>query len=361
MRFQVFILTLVSRVAFAQSDSSKVAYDVSVSYLYSSIWTGHTSLKPFTLDHPQGVQLDFGIQKNSQKSWDYCHCYSRNGVSFSYVDFGNPSQLGHTFTLSAFTEPILFSSQRLTLSLRGSAGAALVNKLYDSISNKENIFFSTKLSYLLAVGVNASYLLGQKFKLHMGAQVNHISNAGKRDPNEGMNFPGIVIGMNYILNPKKFDRRPKEKFEDKSWGVLTHFFGAQRTAQASLTWPEEVRWVGGVNVGLLKRLSRLNGIGVGGEIYYDGINSVFQQQSGRQIQTTVGGVGVQHHLFFGKLLFGQQFSWFVTSNTNYRSSLYQRYFLEYEVIKNWYAGVSLKAHANHSDFLAISVGRFIKL
>lgn len=360
MRFSVFILILASQIVFAQRDSSKIVYDVSASYLYSSILTGRTSLMPFLQNHPQLLQVDFGILKDSQKSWNYCNCYSRNGVSFSYIDFGNPSQLGRAFTLSAFAEPILFSSGRFALSLRASAGFAFLNKGYDSVSNKENIFFSTKLSYLLVAGLNASYQLGQRFNLRATAQLGHISNGGRRDPNEGMNFLGAGLGLSYQLNPQKLGQKPKEKFEGKSWALLVHAFGTQRTAQANLNWPEEKRWVAGVNIGLIKRLSRLNGLGGGGEIYYDGINSVFQQQSGRTIQTTVGGVSIQHYLFFGKLLFGQQFAWYVTPNTGYRQNIYQRYFLEYEVIKNWYTGVSLKAHADHSDYIAVSVGRTIK-
>jgi hypothetical protein len=142
---------------------------------------------------------------------------------------------------------------------------------------------------------------------------------------------------------------------------LIHAFGAQRTAQGTSNWPEEVRWVTGLNVGLIRRISKLNGIGGGGEIYYDGINSVFQSQSGRTIQPTVAGVSIQHDLFFGKILFGQQFAWYVTQHTGYQKNIYQRYFLEYEVKKTWYAGVTLKAHGDHSDYLAISIGKGLKL
>jgi hypothetical protein len=176
-----------------------------------------------------------------------------------------------------------------------------------------------------------------------------------------MNFPGVGLGLSYQVNPQKLEARSKERFEEKSWSVMVHAFGAQRSAQANVNWPEQVRWVSGITIGVIKRVSRINGIGGGGEIYYDGINSVFQQQSGRTIQTTVGGAGIQHYLFFGKLLFGQQFAWYLTANTGYRQNSYQRYFLEYEVIKNWYIGVSLKAHTDHSDYMAVSVGRRIKL
>jgi len=142
---------------------------------------------------------------------------------------------------------------------------------------------------------------------------------------------------------------------------MIHAFGGQRIAQATSIFPEEKRVVSGINLGLIKRIGRLNAFGVGGEIYYDGINSITQQRSGHILTTTVGGISIQHYLFFGKLLFGQQFAWYVTPNTGFQNNRYQRYFLDYEVKQNWYAGVSLKAHGDQSDYLAISIGHHFKL
>lgn len=362
MRVSVFILLFIlSFAASGQHDSSKIVYDVSARFLHSFIWTERGSLQQFTKDHPWSLQIDFGILKNSQQTWNYCNCYTRNGLSVGYINFDNPSKLGQAFTFSAFTEPVLILRNRFSLSARGNAGFAFLNNVYDSVSNKESIFFSTKLSYYLALGLNASYQLNKDFKLTVSGQFNHISNGGRRDPNEGLNFPSVNLGLSYSINPQKLERRPIEKFTDKSWSIIVHTFGGQRIAQATSIRPEAKRLVSGINIGLIKRIGRLNALGAGGEIYYDGINSVTQQRTGHILQTTVGGVSIQHYLFLGKLLFGQQFAWYVTSNTGYEKNTYQRYFLEYEVVKYWYAGVSLKAHADQSDYLAISVGHHIKL
>ena len=358
--FSILFITL-SFVGNSQHDSSGIIYDVSAKFLHSSIWTGRGSLQQFTKDHPWALQIDLGILNNSQRAWNYCNCYSRNGVSVGYINFANPTRLGNAFTVSVFTEPILILRNRFSLSLRGNVGFAFLNKVYDSLSNKENIFFSAKLSYYLAMGLNASYKIGKDFNLSVSGQFNHISNGGKRDPNEGMNFPSVNIGVSYLFNSQKLERRPNEKFAGKTFDVIAHIFGAQRTVPATTVWPEEKRLVTGINLGLIKRIGRLNAFGVGGEIYYDGINEVNQQRSGQIQQTTVGGVSIQHYLFFGKLLFGQHFAWYVTPNTGYQKNIYQRYFLEYELEKNWYAGVSLKSHGDHSDYLAFSTAYHFKL
>ncbi|GHN02806.1 hypothetical protein WSM22_42950 [Cytophagales bacterium WSM2-2] len=356
------VVSIDSQGQLPNRDSSRV-YDLSTSFLYSSILTGKGSLQQFTSDHPWSAQLDFGLTKNTPQSWNYCNCYSRNGVSLAYFNLANPPKLGTAVTLSVFAEPILILQKSFTLSLRGSAGFVLMNKVYDSITNPDNIFVSSRLSYLLNLGIKAQYSINRHFKAAATFQLNHISNGGKRDPNEGMNFVGAGFSLNYVLNPSEFQKRPIQKFDDNSWMLMLHVFGGNRIAMANSyhLWNEESRPVGGLNAGVIKQIGRMNGVGVGGEIYYDGINEVNQQRSGHPIQSTVAGVSLQHYLFFGKLLFGQQLALYVTPDTGQKQSIYQRYFLEYEIKKGWFAGVTLKGHGNHSDYLAISAAHRFKL
>lgn len=344
-----------------QRDSTNVIYTISTKAGYTSIWTERGSLQQFTQDHPWSFHADLGVIKNSQRAWNYCNCYSENGISLGYINFSNPEQLGKAITLAAFTEPFLILRKRFRLSLRGSAGFAFLNKVYDSAANRDAFFFSTKLSFVLGLGANFSWRINQNWQLTTGAQFNHISNAGRKDPNEGMNFPGVIVGINYTLNPQQLEKRPKERFVDKSLILVAHGFGNVRTAWADGSWPEEKRLVMGANIGLIKRLGRIEGIGFGGEYYYDGVNEVYQLRSGQTIQNSVAGLSIQNYLFFGKLLFGQQLAWYVTPNTGFQKNIYQRYFLEYEVRRNWYAGITLKAHGDHSDYIALSTGYFFSV
>lgn len=355
-----FLLFVVIQ-GYGQSDTAKAIYSMAAQAGYYSIWTGRESLQQFTRDHPWSMQVDMGILKNTQHVWNYCNCYSENGVALSYINFANPNKLGKALAASVFAAPYLVLRRRVALSLRGSAGVAFLNKVYDSVANKDNIFFSTKMSFILGLGLTFSWRFDDHWKLLASAQFNHISNAGRKDPNEGMNFPGVNVGVQYGINPRQLQRRNREPFVNKWLSVVVHGFGSIRTAWADANWPEEKRWVFGGNVGLVKRLGRVIGLGAGGEYYYDGINEIYQQRSGQKIQTSVGGVSIQNYLFFGRLLFGQQFALYVTPDTGFQRNIYQRYFLEYEVKRSWYAGVTLKAHGDHSDYLAISAGRFFKL
>ncbi|MBS1680408.1 MAG: acyloxyacyl hydrolase [Bacteroidetes bacterium] len=360
MNYLIGLLLILFSIKLPAQNKDSVIYSFGAKWQYASIWTNRTILQPFTQSHPQSFQFDLGVLKNTNQAWNNCGCYSQNGLSVSYTDFNN-SKLGHAFTIAAFTQPLLYNSNRFQLSIRGSAGLAFVNKLYDSISNKDNIFFSASSSFYLGLGLNFSFRISNHLQAISSLQFNHISNGGKRDPNEGMNFPAVNVVVNYVVNPTMLNKRPNQKFTDKSWSLALHTFGTQRSVPATWVWPAATRWVLGVNVGLIKRLGRMNGVGVGGEFYNDGIKEVLQQRSNQRIQTQTGAVSIQHYLFFGKLLFGQQAAWFVTPKTGYQKKFYQRYFLEYAIKKNWYLGVSLKAHGDHSDFLALSTGYLFKI
>jgi hypothetical protein len=153
--FSFLFLSVIK--TYSQSDSANTIYSLSAKFQYTSIIVEHTSLERFTKNHPWSAQLDFGALKNTQKAWNFCNCYSRNGLSLGYINFDNPERLGRAFTVSTFIEPYLFFNKRFQLSLRGSGGLAFLNKVYESISNRQSIFFSTNMSFLLAAGVNVSY------------------------------------------------------------------------------------------------------------------------------------------------------------------------------------------------------------
>ncbi len=355
------LAVLISPLFCFPQKKDSVIHSVSVSNQYTSILAERAPASYFSNDHPWILQADIGWLKINQKAWNYCHCYTQNGVSLSYINFDNPSKLGRAFTVTGFIEPYLFHSKTIKLSLVGKAGIAFLDKLYDSLTNRENVFFSTNLSFALGVGANASFRLSDRIYIKTGFQLNHISNGGRKDPNDGMNFAGFQAVLEYRLQTLSLPQQKKERFTDKKFGLMVHLFGNQRTAWATPTFAEERKLVLGLNAGLIKRIGRLNGIGVGGEFYYDGINSVYSQRYNTDTATEIAAVNVQHYLFFGKLLFGQQLGWYVTNNTGYQKNLFQRYILEYEFKKNWYAGFSLKSHGDISDYFAFSAGYFFRL
>jgi hypothetical protein len=301
----------------------------------------------------KGLQLDLSVLKNTQRTWDYCNCYSKSGVSLSYVDFGNPVNLGHAINFAAYVEPYLSFSHRLQFSFRGGAGFAYLNRTFNAVTNPDNTFYSRKVSFLLLLNLNVYYALTPSLRASLTAQFSHISNGGARDPNWGINFPAIGVGLEYMLRPEVLKPRMRKPFTDRSIKVITTVFGGRRLLQANDPWPDQHRLIAGINTGVVKPLGRISAIGLGAELYYDGTSHLREVRYQQKYSDMIGAISLQHYFFFGKIVFGQQMAYQVTRlNPDVYKHFYQRFLLGYQLRRHWYGGITLKSHGDVSENLS---------
>lgn len=370
MKFFVFLAAICGFVIMAQAASSQSmvpldsgnSYFLAAKYQRGYIVKNSRRVAPLINNDVQMVQLDFGILKNTQKAWDYCHCYTKTGVSLSYVDFANPVNLGHAVSLIVFTEPYLSFSSRLKFSIRGGAGFSYLNRVYNEETNPLNIFYSQHLSFLLMLNANFYYAITPQLSISLTGQYNHISNGGVKAPNWGINFPMVGLGVEIKTDDRRLTSRFKKPFTDRSARLFMHAFGGLHTVNEDVHYPEEKLFVSGLNVGVVKPVSLVNGFGVGGELYYDEASKAFEARTGNSYTPWITSLSIQHYIFFGKLIFSQQLAVYTSHlNPNVTSNFYQRYILEYQIRGPWYAGLTLKSHGDVSDYLAFSLSRVVRL
>lgn len=333
-------------------DSGKLFF-VGASIHQANIITDSRKLQSFTGTHPQLMQLEFGIINNTQRSWKECMCYSKAGLSFTYINFNNNHKLGKGFTPALFMEPYLLYKSKFQLSLRGQAGVSYLTKVYDKQTNPDNLFYSKPISFFLSLGLHANLQISSSISSTLGVQFIHISNGGTQNPNYGINFPSLSIGINYQLNNQLLIPRTPVKLTSRPLKLVVTSFTGQHLEV------NEKKLVTGISIGVLKQVSRINGIGLGGEIVYDPIYNVVEEKRGEPYNIIIGAISVQHYFYFKKLLFGQHLLYELASPQSDYRKVFQRYVLGYAVSKNWYAGVSLKAHLGISDYLSISISKVI--
>jgi hypothetical protein len=323
--------------------------------LHKGIIVTQPRLKPFAKSKPAMVQLDFSFINNTQQSWSQCNCYSKTGLSVSYVDFKNKQVLGEAFNLAVYTEPYLYYSPRFRFSLRGGTGFSYLTNVHDVETNPENLFFSSPVSFLLELGLAANFKISPAFDVSVRTQFSHISNGGTRYPNWGINFPTVAVGVDYQINQQKLISRERIKLDKYPFKLILCTAGGRHLEDGTK------KIVGQINGGLIKQVSRVNGAGVGAELVYDAINKVLEERKGVSYRTIVASLSLQHYFFYGKLLFGQQLAYYVVSPNSNANQLYQVYTLEYEITRQWYGGVLLRAHGGISDYLALSITKVITL
>lgn len=305
-------------------------------------------LIPISQTNPFGTQFSYQWMKTDFDTWSVCNCFHYIGIQLSHHQFGNPQVLGSATSLSTTLEPILLRGNRFVLSLGTGIGLSYLSKVYDEQSNPENIFFSSPLSFLLSVSPKLEYQLSDNWAIQASIHYHHISNAGQSQPNKGMNYPMIGLGMNHYLNRQPFPIYEKSL---KNRDLQTYMESGFNTRFNSELGRRVVNLA--IMVGVKKPVSNINGIGAGMEVMksfgaFEGVDAW---------QALRPSPFLSHHFLFGRVDFSQQLAVYLSKPNEYiNSPIYQRYTLRYLLGSNLYMGFSLKAHAQVAEQLDFRLG-----
>lgn len=354
------ILFLTSLVGFSQEQARRPVFLGIKAHPTGFIIPHRDTLKDIASSTPRGLQLEVSRFNYSEKSWQSCNCYARTGFSFLFFDYGNNAQLGQSYNLSFFIEPYLNVNNKLTFSYRAAMALTYLNRVYDAVDNSENLFYSSPISYMLLVSLNANYEVHKNWRLNTSLNYNHISNGGMKQPNLGMNFPTLSVGVDYVLNPmeKSLPKYEKKETHSKRGLIYARFSGSIKTIESNDTVLGTVQKpVIGLEAGYLKPISKLNGLSAGIEIMSDGSWRELNSRWGADFDHRTFNVMIGHHFLLGKFNFGQQLGIYAYKNyPNTSSPFYQRYSLFYQMGKYLNLGFSLKAHVEVAEIMDVRIG-----
>lgn len=316
-------------------------------------------LKPLTQTNPLGVELSYSRMGLSRAVWERCNCFARVGGYVNYVSFNNPAVLGRTFGGGAFFEPVVFYRPKLYATVRTTVGLTYLTRVYDPVDNPQNIFFSMPFSAWLGVSFNLHHRLTSTFDLIATASYNHISNGGTRQPNKGMNFPTLALGVAY--NPTLLqlpDTRPWRGGRlAQRWTGRMVAFGSVRVLEAGDGYPEVTRLMGGLIATGGYRLNRFHALTGGLEYVGDG----YVRE--RMRRDTVGGNHRQVALLAGYELWPGRYTFAIHLGYNllrpdreYAEGFFQRYQLLYRFPNRLIVGVGLKADRHIAKGFDVRVG-----
>ncbi|MEM8894049.1 MAG: acyloxyacyl hydrolase [Bacteroidota bacterium] len=326
---------------------------------YGWIIPHSTELQDISSTAPIGIQLDWSSIKTSDKAWESCNCYGQVGVAFNYFNYQNPNQLGSSYNLTYFAEPYLSYRNRLFFSLRAAAGITYLNQVHDPIDNPENTFYSAPISFLLVLGLNLNYRLLDQVTLTGGLHYNHISNGGMKQPNKGMNFPTMTLGIKY--HPEAIQLEVREKRNDqkgKLSGYLRFFTSFPEVDTDTTTNTDNSREILlGLGGGALYHFTHTNAVNIGVELIRDGSFAKSAEITGDPYDAYLVGLLVGHNFVFGRLTFNQQLGWYAYRNyPPLDRNFYQRYEILYRIGEKWQLGTSLIAHGHVAENLDFRLG-----
>ncbi|WP_234364050.1 acyloxyacyl hydrolase [Lunatibacter salilacus] len=316
---------------------------------YGFIIPHASDLVAVSQSNPTGVNLSYDHIRLDKSNWDICNCFHYLGVNLSHYSFNNSEVLGSATSLSGSFEPILWKSNRLQLGLRSGFGVSYLSKVFDEETNPSNSFFSSPISFLLLVSPRFQWHLREELAVALAIHYNHISNGGQKQPNRGMNFPTLGLGINY--SPKQYNF-PKHTAE-KTYNMRRYYLEAFGTLRSDS--PRDGRQpLIGFTIGAFQKINAIQGLGAGFESQWDNSLKVLPDVPNGFIHAPF----IAHHFLFGKVDFSQRMGVYVKKPKIYEPDrlFYQRYVLSYLLKNSIKLGVALKAHGHVAENIEVRLG-----
>jgi hypothetical protein len=351
MKHVVFaILILIANTTFAQSDYYKLNVGLEPSRGFA--WAHDKEVNSIENTSMIGLSVEVNKLHLGNQSQQWCKNGYFKGFQFSYYHFSN-SIIGNSISASYFLEPILFRANGITLSLRAVLGLAYSTNPFDSITNPLNKNYSLHINPFLNLGLNVRYKLNGGLSVKAGLNYNHISNGNIQDPNYGLNFPNVSLGLEKTINT--YNTKPKLLDEKVNWRFDIAAFVSSKSSPLSL---KDRFWVYGLGINASKRVNLLHAFTIGAEFMADesiGFLYQFESRKGRSYYRLGGTIG--HEFLLGsKFIFSQQLGLYLFNQTPYISWVYHRWGLSYKLSKHVMMGANLLADLQKANFLDV---RFI--
>lgn len=313
---------------------------------------------------PTGFEMEYAKLNTGEGVFKQYKCAAKTGWLFSYTNL-DKDFLGSSYSAAYFLEPVYRLSSTLSMHVKGAMGLSYLTNPYDSVTNKENQTFSLPVNFFLQLGLGLEYTLGNHLTLNGSANFFHNSNGGFSQPNRGLNYPNISLGVNYYTHTNKLPHR--QRLKDSSWkhqsinwdaGILYSPKSGYNSA-----WKAERKFLGGAMLQASKQVSPMDNITLAAEIFYDGAMQSIKNNLNDPSSSTRAGMMIGHEFLFNKFIFSQQLGYYVFKQTDYYNrvynddyrNLYHRWSLRYALTPRLYAGFSLLAHAQVADFIDLRI------
>ncbi len=351
------ILSHIAVWSIAQTDS--IQRQVAVQTHTGFIIPHAADLRAISQSRPVGVELSYSRTNLRREAYERCNCVARVGAYVNYYAFNNPAELGRTFGGGAFFEPLINYGKPIFFSVRASFGLAYVTRTFDAERNPRNTFFGAPLNGLLALSASTHVRLNEQLQATVTTSYNHISNGGTRQPNRGMNFPTIGIGLTYGLNssPLPNPRQWTKPAFTTRFTMRLMPFASVRTLPRTNVFPEKATWLWGLTGTAGYRLNRFNALSGGLEVVHDGFVREQARRDGLRPDAWQLALLGGYELWLGRYTFATHVGYNLHQPAIIADGpVFQRYQLLYSLGPRVRVGVGLKARLNVAEGFDVRAG-----
>lgn len=357
-RFVIGILLFTNAVFSAAQKPDTVLYkSFGVHGHYGFIIPHADEIEPISGTNPAGMEFNYNQINTSQSSWNVFSAFWFSGISGGYYDFSNPRITGGAFFLTAYAEPVIYHNHGFFFTVRGGAGMSYHTRIFDTIVNPANKFFATRISFPVYLSARFNYRITPRAVITLSGNYNHISNGGIKQPNFGMNFPTVSLGIyRYARELPVFHRSYKNEREfNREISLTAQVLAGYRVVDETEEYPEKGSVAAGVHLRASKQLTGLYSLNAGAEFIVDGAIREKIRREGVNLDHKRAALTAGQDFLFGKVTFSQHLGFYIYSPYKAFRNIYQKYELSFRVSPAISAGTFLKAHLYVAELMGFQV------
>lgn len=143
------------------------------------------------------LELNIAKPSDGSKLWQIENNKPDYGINLSVIDFGNPNQLGQSYSISPFIElPLSRFEKPQRVIFRMSWGLAYLTKKFDIENNHKNIAIGSHWNIFVQYRFLWHLKINNKYRFEPGITISHTSNGRAQVPNLGLNLVSLNLGLN---------------------------------------------------------------------------------------------------------------------------------------------------------------------
>jgi len=308
-------------------------------------------------DHAQAFELNWYFKQDRTKEWQSLYSFPSLAITYRYINFGNPEQLGTAHCIYPQLLLPLFKQKPLVLQARIGFGIGLLTKRFDENENYKNLTISSHINAAVLMGLQSRIFINRKTQLIAGLDLFHISNGAAQMPNLGLNIPTINVGIiHYNGAPEKVARTARPAVLRKREAGIYYATGFNEKYP-----PGGNKYLVQVMNGFYQVTAGRKGVlGGGADFIYDTSLPAELKEEGKsgnyfKNATRIGLYG-SAGLRVSKFDLLLQTGWYIHNNEKSDGNIYSRLALRYQFHKHFFAGMHLKTHFGRADYTEWTIG-----
>jgi hypothetical protein len=384
----LFLVLFLPIITFSQSkDSSNTKTFknlwIQASYQNGYVFPTNTFVRGINAEHDtinnfQTFALIFTKQSKGDKLWQQLYAYPQFGFGVYVADFYNPEEIGNPIAFFGYFKAPFHRWNSINLYYELGLGVAFNWKHY-SPANPYNIAIGAKGTVYIDLGFGAEYRISESLQANLGFSLSHFSNGKIKQPNFGFNTiaPKLTIKYRFSKDNVTFQHQKVPKFQPNNEFYLSVFTGAKNILYDSLNtsiiqkYEGESYYIYGISAVFNRHLTYKSKVGFGFEFSYNGaLDAQIAVNNGLLVPLKTPfenhlqlSIFPSYELVVDKfsVLFQPSFYVFRKKVKNPTPIFYQRIGIKYNLYKNLYIGVNLRAYKFYiSDFIEWNIGYAIK-